>query len=349
MSEETITDTLPGKGGFEAEMKIAHVLTRFSPEENPGGVERVVEELAERQSEDHEVEIICRNQFDDPKEENYKGIKVKRGSTLDVSGLRTPSSLFSMRKLIKESEADIFHIHDWSPYLNYIAAEEPENSVLTMHNLSEGLGSHFEGLAAKRADQATCVSSWLSEKISEKHGVETETVNDGVNLERFSNEDSEGFALFVGNLSNRKGVPELNEAFSNISKEIKYVGKQIVEVNETDNQEFLGRISDEELESLYSRCEYVVLPSKKEGFGLVWAEAMASGKPVIFTETGIGADIPEYCGVELPKEFEEEDIRISVEEIEINSYDSEEIRNFAQENFDWSSISEHYVQVYRSI
>jgi len=32
-------------------MKIAHVLTRFSPSENPGGVERVVEEIAKRQAE----------------------------------------------------------------------------------------------------------------------------------------------------------------------------------------------------------------------------------------------------------------------------------------------------------
>ena len=44
---------------------------------------------------------------------------------------------------------------------------------------------------------------------------------------------------------------------------------------------FLSGLSHEELSACYSACEIFALPSKAEGFGLVYLEAMARGKPVI--------------------------------------------------------------------
>jgi phosphatidyl-myo-inositol dimannoside synthase len=44
---------------------------------------------------------------------------------------------------------------------------------------------------------------------------------------------------------------------------------------------FLGAVSDQELVELYRRCEAFVLPSAKEGFGIVFIEAMYFGAPVI--------------------------------------------------------------------
>jgi phosphatidyl-myo-inositol dimannoside synthase len=45
--------------------------------------------------------------------------------------------------------------------------------------------------------------------------------------------------------------------------------------------EFAGRVSDEELHRLYRDCRYFVMPSRHEGFGLVFLEAMRAGKPCI--------------------------------------------------------------------
>ena len=42
-----------------------------------------------------------------------------------------------------------------------------------------------------------------------------------------------------------------------------------------------GFISEEELPDYYNLCDLFVLPSKKEGFGFVFLEALACGKPVI--------------------------------------------------------------------
>jgi phosphatidyl-myo-inositol dimannoside synthase len=44
---------------------------------------------------------------------------------------------------------------------------------------------------------------------------------------------------------------------------------------------FLAGISDDELINLYQQCEAFVLPSGKEGFGIVFLEAMYFGAPVI--------------------------------------------------------------------
>jgi len=44
---------------------------------------------------------------------------------------------------------------------------------------------------------------------------------------------------------------------------------------------FLGELSNAELAACYTACEIFALPSRGEGFGLVYLEAMACGKPVI--------------------------------------------------------------------
>jgi glycosyltransferase involved in cell wall biosynthesis len=54
---------------------------------------------------------------------------------------------------------------------------------------------------------------------------------------------------------------------------------------------FLGRVSDEELKAAYARCSVFVLPSACEGFGLVFVEAMAYGKPVVAARAGATPEV----------------------------------------------------------
>jgi phosphatidyl-myo-inositol dimannoside synthase len=49
---------------------------------------------------------------------------------------------------------------------------------------------------------------------------------------------------------------------------------------------FLGKLKLEQLKSLYARADIFVMPSRQEGFGLTFLEAMALGKPVIAADYG---------------------------------------------------------------
>jgi phosphatidylinositol alpha-1,6-mannosyltransferase len=55
---------------------------------------------------------------------------------------------------------------------------------------------------------------------------------------------------------------------------------------------FAGRIGDAELDALYEQCRFFVMPSRHEGFGLVFLEAMRAGKACIGA-VGAAAEIIE--------------------------------------------------------
>jgi glycosyltransferase involved in cell wall biosynthesis len=59
----------------------------------------------------------------------------------------------------------------------------------------------------------------------------------------------------------------------------------------TAKVEFRGEVSESALRELYARSSIFVLPSKKEGFGLVFAEAMAFGVPVVAARAGGAVDV----------------------------------------------------------
>ena len=56
---------------------------------------------------------------------------------------------------------------------------------------------------------------------------------------------------------------------------------------------FTGRVSDEALGALYEQCRFFVMPSRDEGFGLVFLEAMRAAKPCIGA-AGAAAEIIEH-------------------------------------------------------
>lgn len=58
-----------------------------------------------------------------------------------------------------------------------------------------------------------------------------------------------------------------------------------------DAVRFLGRVSDAELGSLYRRASVFAMPSRQEGFGLVYAEAMWWGLPCIGTTADAAAQV----------------------------------------------------------
>ncbi len=119
--------------------------------------------------------------------------------------------------------------------------------------------------------------------------------------------EAKPFALIVGRISSNeryKGHDQLLELWTQV------VGgtpeARLVVAGDGDDRErleqkahrlglsgavsFLGRVDDETLQALYRDCSFFVMPSSREGFGLVFLEAMRAGKPCIGGE-GAPAEI----------------------------------------------------------
>ena len=128
-----------------------------------------------------------------------------------------------------------------------------------------------------------------------------EVIPYGVRLDRFAptgTPDANTFdVLFAGQVSLRKGIPYLLQAFAklrhprkqltiagHVQPEIKHMLSQLPQ----DDVTFLGSLSQPELAKRMSCSHVLVLPSIEEGFGLVMAQAMACGCPVVAsTATGV--------------------------------------------------------------
>lgn len=62
-------------------------------------------------------------------------------------------------------------------------------------------------------------------------------------------------------------------------------------LNLSDRVVFHGRVSDEELAAAYARARLFVMPSNKEGFGIVFLEAWLRGLPVICGSQGASKEV----------------------------------------------------------
>lgn len=105
--------------------------------------------------------------------------------------------------------------------------------------------------------------------------------------------------LFVGTVEQRKGIIHLMEAANQlVQKNIKFhltiagniparssYYQMVADYTQKNRLEeyitFTGRVSDEQLQTLYRQADIFVFPSLHEGYGIVLLEAMSYGLPVI--------------------------------------------------------------------
>jgi glycosyltransferase involved in cell wall biosynthesis len=180
-------------------------------------------------------------------------------------------------------DADLVHAH-WLPTA-VAAAATGKPYVVTLHGSDVELARRAPALARRvlgRAAGVITVSSTLAEDARRLGAREPRVVPNGVDFpaER-GREASPPYVLYAGRLSREKGIEELVAAARGLRLVVAGDGplRHLV----PDDRGFVSRA---ELERLYAGAAVVACPSRREGFGVVCAEAMAHGRAVVATAVG---------------------------------------------------------------
>ena len=140
------------------------------------------------------------------------------------------------------------------------------------------------------------ISKNVTERLKRFNGIDAEVLYPPLGLgSRYYTAPAEDYILSVGRICSIKRVDMMIKALPIVHKFVKlkvvgppdephvmdYLHNEIAKHHLQDRVEFLGRVSDEDLLSLYAKCLAVYYAPHNEDYGYVTLEGMASSKPVL--------------------------------------------------------------------
>ena len=202
-----------------------------------------------------------------------------------VRALLLPLMLREFRRAAARAarDADIVHAH-WLPS-GAVALTLRKPFVVQLWGTDVELARRVPALARRvlgRARLVICASTALAEAARELGAREAWVIPSGVDVPPYVREEAQPpEVLYAGRLSEEKGILELVAAAD---------GMKLVVVGDGPLRDrvpgALGFVPHEELAPYYDRAAVVAVPSRREGFGVVCAEAMAYGRPVVASAVG---------------------------------------------------------------
>ncbi|MBI2578447.1 MAG: glycosyltransferase family 4 protein [Candidatus Aenigmarchaeota archaeon] len=327
---------IPPKRGGATEI-IIYEISRFMPKNKFD-----VYVLDRKESSSKEKEIVDGAVYLRYKVPKFGNVFLLRLTEL-VFGAR---AVREIRKINSKNRCDIVHAHTVFSALPIATAKFllPSGSklVYTCHNpawnvpekemdLFNGVILAIESFVMKRSDFVTTVSDTMRKNIIRRTGMDPRKIQriyNFVDNRKFSpkKEEKKGppKVIFVGKLIPNKGVEYLLRAASIVRKkhpEVKFlvVGpgsfeydamnrwlELVKELGLQKNVVFTGGLSEESLSSAYASSDIFCFPTLRESFGMVIAEAMSSGLPVITTDMDVLREIVGDNGMlARPKDFKD--------------------------------------------
>jgi len=226
--------------------------------------------------------------------------------------------------MVKLHEIEILHVHYAIPhaYAAYMAKKMLQEEgvylpiVTTLHGTDITLvGSHpfykpAVTFSINKSDAVTTVSQSLKDDTLRLFDIKNDinVVPNFIDLEKYNHEftdcqrammanDDEKIITHISNLRPVKRVQDVISVFYNIQKEmpakLMFIGEgpekekvelRCQELGILDKVVFFGRSN--EIDKILCFSDLFLLPSQTESFGLAALEAMASGVPVISSNTG---------------------------------------------------------------
>ncbi|MED4601677.1 glycosyltransferase [Paenibacillus validus] len=147
---------------------------------------------------------------------------------------------------------------------------------------------------ADRVDEYVANSNVVRQRIKSCYGIDAQVIFPPVNTERFSiSNQVEDYYLVVSRLVPYKRIDLVVEAFNRNGQKLLIVGGGPdlgrLKSMANPNIQFLGRLEDNEVSRLMSRCRAFIFPGE-EDFGITPLEVNAAGRPVIAYKAGGALD-----------------------------------------------------------
>lgn len=166
--------------------------------------------------------------------------------------------------------------------------------------------------------------------------------------------------MYAGRIDRNKNIPSIQKAISilaqkGIAAKLTVVGKVadkklFDEIKNDPNTTCLDPMPKEKLISLYREHNIFVMPSFTESFGLVYAEAMSQGLPVIYSKgQGFDRQFPEGTVGFHVDAHDVNDIACGIEKL---TKDFERIKKnvvSCSKGFNWLEITDEYNKIYTTI
>jgi len=181
-------------------------------------------------------------------------------------------------------DADLVHAH-WLP-LGGIAMRLGRPFLVQLWGTDVEVARRTPWLARRilgAASLTLCASTALADAARGLGATEVRVIGSGVEVPPSVGEEAKPpEVLYAGRLSAEKGILDLVAAANN--------GMKLTIAGDGPLRDrvpgALGFVSHDALGPLYDRAAVVAVPSRREGFGVVCAEAMAHGRPVVAAAVG---------------------------------------------------------------
>jgi phosphatidylinositol alpha-mannosyltransferase len=288
----------------------------------PGGVQIHIRELAEHFiAQGHYVSVIAPVSDEDSISDPWL-VNAGRPVPIPFNGsvarvLFGPIAASRIRQWIAQGDFDLLHMHEPGiPSLSLLACWSAEGAMVgTFHastpkmRVIASVGPLIEPMIEKLSARIA-VSEMAQKTLINLYGTEAVVIPNGIDSARFRQASTierqlspNGLRIgFLGRFEEtRKGLPLLLEAMPKILKALPGVERVVagpgdpekvlakVEAHVRRQITFLGRLSEsEKVEFLAGLNLYVAPNTGGESFGIILAEAMASGTPVL------ASDIPAF-------------------------------------------------------
>jgi glycosyltransferase involved in cell wall biosynthesis len=338
-----------------------------------GGIENRLHHICRRLGKDHEVFILTSRLPGTANREEMDGYTVVRLPSHYIDIYNPPYVYISrVKEALKELHPDLVDLHyRWAGSLTDGVLGFPGPKVYTCHNtLGEGVGlTHYlselnDRLFLRhlwRFDKVVCVSDYMKREVAARGFSEDRlvTIYNGVEMPQVECRDGD-FILSLGRIVRLKGLDSLIRAMAHIDGQLRICGEGPERRNLerlshrmglTDRIDFMGRVSEVEKVRMFSECRMFVIPSVHEAYGMVAAEAMAYGKPVIASATGGLPEVVGDAGVLVPTNDE----KSLAEAINALNGDPERRRQLGTAarrrmgSFTWDEIAKRTLETYESI